>query len=73
VDWAMVACAPGNYLHSCLYNHFDNKLFQSHVNKVNPGGTVAPVLISTDKTQLTQFVGGEMAYPVYMTVGNIPK
>lgn len=43
------------------------------MNKVNPGGTVAPVLISTDKTKLTQFVGGKMAYPVYMTVGNIPK
>jgi hypothetical protein len=43
------------------------------VNEVKPGGTVAPILISTDKTKLTEFVGGKTAYPVYMTVGNIPK
>ena len=37
------------------------------------GGTVSPVIISTDKTQLTQFSGGKSAYPVYLTIGNIPK
>lgn len=31
-----------------------------------------PLLLSTDKTQLTLF-GGKTAYPVYMTIGNIPK
>jgi Plavaka transposase len=30
------------------------------------------VLISSDKTQLTDF-GGKTAYPVYLTIGNIPK
>jgi len=49
---------------------FKLNFFQSHVK---PGGTVAPILVSTDKTKLTQFVGGKTAYPVYMTVGNIPK
>ncbi|EPS97086.1 hypothetical protein FOMPIDRAFT_1129215, partial [Fomitopsis schrenkii] len=39
-----------------------------------PGGSaLAPVIISTDKTQLTQFSGNKSAYPVYMTLGNIPK
>lgn len=28
--------------------------------------------MSTDKTQLTQFSGGRQAYPVYLTLGNIP-
>ena len=37
------------------------------------GATVAPIIISTDKTQLTQFSGNRSAYPVYMTLGNIPK
>ena len=37
------------------------------------GGTVSPVIISTDKTQLTQFSGRKSAYPVYLTIGNIPK
>ncbi|KAF5372418.1 hypothetical protein D9757_011620 [Collybiopsis confluens] len=37
------------------------------------GGTVCPVIIATDKTQLTQFSGSKAAYPVYLTIGNIPK
>jgi len=37
------------------------------------GSTIAPVIIATDKTQLTQFSGGKKAYPVYLTIGNIPK
>ncbi|KAH9916357.1 uncharacterized protein B0H18DRAFT_884881 [Fomitopsis serialis] len=37
------------------------------------GAALAPVIISTDKTQLTQFTGNKLAYPVYMTLGNIPK
>ncbi|TEB25366.1 hypothetical protein FA13DRAFT_1756601 [Coprinellus micaceus] len=35
--------------------------------------TVAPIIIATDKTQLTQFSGGKSAYPVYLTIGNVPK
>ena len=31
-----------------------------------------PVIISSDKTQLTDF-GGKTAYPVYLTIGNLPK
>ena len=37
------------------------------------GATVAPLIIATDKTQLTQFTGGKSAYPVYLTLGNLPK
>jgi hypothetical protein len=37
------------------------------------GATVAPVIISTDKMQLTQFSGNKTAYPVYLTLGNIPR
>jgi len=33
---------------------------------------VLPIIVSTDKTQLMVF-GGKQAYPVYMTIGNIPK
>ncbi|KIY60847.1 hypothetical protein CYLTODRAFT_324705, partial [Cylindrobasidium torrendii FP15055 ss-10] len=38
-----------------------------------PGHTIASLIISTDKTQLTQFSGGRQAYPVYLTLGNIPS
>jgi Plavaka transposase len=37
-----------------------------------PGATVVPLLISSDKTQLTVF-RGKTAYPIYMGIGNIPK
>ena len=37
------------------------------------GATLSPVIISTDKTQLTQFSGNKSAYPVYLTLGNIPR
>ncbi|KAH9021552.1 hypothetical protein EDB85DRAFT_2075544 [Lactarius pseudohatsudake] len=45
---------------------------QAAVEKVTPGATIVPVLVSTDKTQLTLF-RNKSAYPVYMTIGNIPK
>ncbi|KAE9401912.1 hypothetical protein BT96DRAFT_937636 [Gymnopus androsaceus JB14] len=37
------------------------------------GATMAPVIIASDKTQLTNFSGGKAAYPVYLTIGNLPK
>ena len=37
------------------------------------GAAVAPVIIATDKTQLTQFSGNKSAYPIYMTLGNLPR
>ena len=37
------------------------------------GSTLAPIIIATDKTQLTQFSGNKKAYPVYLTLGNLPK
>ena len=36
------------------------------------GATVVPIIISSDKTQLTLF-RSKTAYPIYMTIGNIPK
>ncbi|KAJ7136421.1 hypothetical protein C8R43DRAFT_1089450 [Mycena crocata] len=45
---------------------------QKQIEKDNPGATIIPILLSSDKTQLTMF-GNKTAYPVYMTIGNIPK
>ncbi|KAJ3964841.1 hypothetical protein EV361DRAFT_975920 [Lentinula raphanica] len=48
--------------------------FWNSVQRLIPeGGTLAPVILATDKTQLTQFSGNKTAYPVYLTLGNIPK
>jgi len=37
-----------------------------------PSATVVPVILSSDKMQLTVF-GGKDTYPIYLTIGNIPK
>lgn len=37
------------------------------------GATVAPLILSSDKTRLSQFRGDKSAWPVYLTVGNIAK
>lgn len=36
------------------------------------GATIIPVIISSDRTQVTQF-GSKSAYPLYLTIGNLPK
>ncbi|KAI1784619.1 hypothetical protein LXA43DRAFT_976614 [Ganoderma leucocontextum] len=45
---------------------------QKAIEKVKPGATIIPIIISSDKTQLTVF-GNKTAYPVYLTIGNLPK
>jgi hypothetical protein len=45
---------------------------QAELEKDHPGATIIPLIISTDKTQLTLF-RNKSAYPVYLTIGNIPK
>ncbi|KAG1731114.1 uncharacterized protein EDB91DRAFT_1238998 [Suillus paluster] len=45
---------------------------QKQLDHEHPGATIIPVIISSDKTQVTLFCN-KTAYPVYMTIGNIPK
>ncbi|KIJ47005.1 hypothetical protein M422DRAFT_164529 [Sphaerobolus stellatus SS14] len=37
------------------------------------GATIAPLIVFSDKTVLTQFIGDKQAWPVYLTIGNISK
>ncbi|KAI0039298.1 hypothetical protein FA95DRAFT_1504352 [Auriscalpium vulgare] len=37
-----------------------------------PGATVVPLILSSDKTQVTEF-RNKSAYPLYLTIGNISK
>ncbi|KAI0085458.1 hypothetical protein BDY19DRAFT_896743 [Irpex rosettiformis] len=41
--------------------------------KLPVGATVVPVILSSDKTRLSQFRGDKSAWPVYLTIGNIDK
>ncbi|KAH7099434.1 hypothetical protein BKA62DRAFT_744176 [Auriculariales sp. MPI-PUGE-AT-0066] len=43
---------------------------QAHLHH---GATTIPIILATDKTELTSFTGNKTCYPVYMTIGNIPK
>ncbi|KAG1837672.1 hypothetical protein F4604DRAFT_1885673 [Suillus subluteus] len=37
------------------------------------GATIAPIILASDKTSLSQFQGDKSAWPVYMSIGNIAK
>ncbi|KAF8573203.1 hypothetical protein K439DRAFT_1625236 [Ramaria rubella] len=41
--------------------------------KLPDGATVVLIIFSSDKMQLSMFSGDHTAYPIYMTIGNIPK
>lgn len=41
--------------------------------KLPAGATIAPVILASDKTKLSQFRGDQTAWPVYLSIGNIPK
>ena len=41
--------------------------------KLPNGAMIAALILSSDKTQLTQFQGDKKAWPVYLTIGNISK
>ncbi|KAI6098435.1 hypothetical protein EDD16DRAFT_1697600 [Pisolithus croceorrhizus] len=41
--------------------------------KLPEGAVVAPVILSSDKTTLSQFSGDKKVWPVYLTIGNISK
>lgn len=51
---------------------FFHVILQQTLEKTHPGATIIPVMISSDKTQLTLFQN-KAAYPVYITIGNLPK
>ena len=52
--------------------HVTNNLGQVELENDFGGVTVIPLLISSDKTRVVMF-GTKTAYPVYLTIGNIPK
>ncbi|CDO77773.1 hypothetical protein BN946_scf185041.g5 [Trametes cinnabarina] len=47
-------------------------MVQRKLEAENPGATVVPIIISSDKTQVTLF-RNKTAYPVYLTIGNLLK
>jgi len=85
IIWTMSACskctlrciqAIGGGQHRCVipdsFNLCTDKWRQELLESQQPGATIILLIVSTDKTQLTIF-GRKQAYPVYLTIGNIPK
>ncbi|KAI9429981.1 hypothetical protein H4582DRAFT_2114026 [Lactarius indigo] len=60
----------------CMYSkmHTSNWWWavQTSLEAHQPGTTVVPVVLSSDKTQLTLF-HGKAAYPVYLMIGNLSR
>ncbi|KAG2151133.1 uncharacterized protein EDB93DRAFT_1240176 [Suillus bovinus] len=42
-------------------------------HRLPKGAVVAPVILASDKTSLSQFCGDQEVWPVYLTLGNISK
>ena len=55
------------------YCNSEHELTTSSKKKLPRGSTIAPLILSSDKTQLSQFRGDKSAWPVYLTIGNIAK
>lgn len=53
------------------YMMVTNQVFEQR--KLPTGATIAPVIITSDKTQLSNFSGDKSVWPVYLTIGNIEK
>ena len=78
----IMICTPVNgggvhkYVFGLLFRLYQTKHFVNYLQKAveenTPGATIIPIIISSDKTQITLF-RNKMAYPVYLTIGNLPK
>ncbi|KAF9492148.1 hypothetical protein BDN71DRAFT_1483901 [Pleurotus eryngii] len=67
----LVFCPEKHYVDEtkaeCMFHNMHTEL-----DKTNPGTTIIPIIISSNKTQLTLF-HNKSAYPLYLTIGNISK
>ncbi|KIY47149.1 hypothetical protein FISHEDRAFT_20254, partial [Fistulina hepatica ATCC 64428] len=70
------------YVPERVFNDKDNRVYnemwtgqwwEETQDRLPYGATIAPVIIATDKTQLTMMTGGKVAYPMCLTIGNLPK
>ncbi|KIM71945.1 hypothetical protein PILCRDRAFT_16583 [Piloderma croceum F 1598] len=50
-----------------------DKYLKLPIKHLPEGATIAPVIIASDKTHLSNFSGDKSTWPVYLTIGNIDK
>jgi hypothetical protein len=56
-----------------LLIYFMVRLAYMYQESLPVGSTIIPVILGSDSTHLTNFSGGKKAWPVYMSLGNIPS
>ncbi|KAI0693079.1 hypothetical protein BC835DRAFT_1306895 [Cytidiella melzeri] len=57
-----------------IFNEMWTGEWWEKLQKLLPNGaTVVPVILASDKTQLSTFSGDKSAWPVYLSIGNISK
>jgi hypothetical protein len=65
---------PNNPEAQCrVYNEMWTGDWWWNLQELFPTDTIVPIILASDKTKLTKLSGGKLAYPVYLTIGNIPK
>ncbi|KAG2339093.1 hypothetical protein BDR05DRAFT_977833 [Suillus weaverae] len=62
----------------CIKELIGNPLFKSrhlpsHQKELPEGATIAPIILASDKTMLSQFQGDKSAWPVYLSISSIAK
>lgn len=62
----------GQLLWQLMYSDGSLRSFQTRLVQKDPNATIIPVIVALDKTQVTLF-RSKSVYPVYVTIGNIPK
>lgn len=65
----MVVGSTGTF---CSGTNQSNNQFEIQ-KYLSAGATIVPVILSSDKTKLSQFRDDKSAWPVYLTIGNISK
>lgn len=45
----------------------------TYQNRLPAGAIIAPIILSSDKTKLSQFYGDKSMWPVYLTLSNLAK
>ena len=73
-----MAWAPERQYHGASGDRLYNEMHTADwwwetQEKLPPGATVVPVILASDKTQLTRFAGDVSPWPVYLTIGNFSR
>jgi hypothetical protein len=57
-----------------IYNEMHSGTWWWDIQKqLPPGATLVPIIIASNKTQLTQHKGDKSSWPIYVTIGNLDK